>query len=353
MLLVDDDQAELGEGQEQRRAGAGHNPHRTVGDAAPDPLPDPWRDLGMPLGRPRAEARCEALDEALGQRDLGDEDQRLPATTERLGDRLEIDLGLARPGDAVDQRHRGAAGGDRLPQCRGAGGLLGIEDRCGMVRVGNPRHRRPRHFDGRQRARLEQPRDDAGADPRRGGEGRLRPRLAVRHDLKHAASRRRHARGRRPREVDAGDRRLGLERAGRAKHHPEHHAAAGHGVVRHPVDEGADLLRQRRRLVLFLYAPQAVMADLGVGRIVPHDADDVARAQRHPDDVARRDAHARRHRVAVGRGDGDGDEDGDDGFTHGTDMGGIRSATICSNTAPVRIVARGADESGNVGYGGR
>ena len=42
-------------------------------------------------------------------------------------------------------------------------------------------------------------------------------------------------------------------------------------------------------------------ADLLVGRVVPDHADHVARAKRHLDDVAGRDAHALGHRIAVGR----------------------------------------------------
>ena len=57
----------------------------------------------MPGDRRAAEARLEALEERLGQRDFGKQDQRLLALAQALGDRFEIDLGLARAGDAVEQ----------------------------------------------------------------------------------------------------------------------------------------------------------------------------------------------------------------------------------------------------------
>ena len=57
----------------------------------------------MPFGGPRAEALLAAGDELTGQRDLGHQHQRLLALPKGLRDRLEIDLGLARAGDTVEQ----------------------------------------------------------------------------------------------------------------------------------------------------------------------------------------------------------------------------------------------------------
>ena len=49
----------------------------------------------MPLGRLGAEALLATRDELAGQRDFGHEDERLLPARESLGDRLEIDFGLA------------------------------------------------------------------------------------------------------------------------------------------------------------------------------------------------------------------------------------------------------------------
>jgi hypothetical protein len=57
----------------------------------------------MPGHRLTAETGGEASQERLGQRDLGQQDEYLPALPNGLGNRLEIDLGLARSGDAVEQ----------------------------------------------------------------------------------------------------------------------------------------------------------------------------------------------------------------------------------------------------------
>ena len=57
----------------------------------------------MPGNRLAAEPRFEPLEEGLGQRNLWQEDERLFALPQTFGNRLEIDLGLARASDAVEQ----------------------------------------------------------------------------------------------------------------------------------------------------------------------------------------------------------------------------------------------------------
>ncbi len=57
----------------------------------------------MPGYRFAAEAGGEAGEKRFGQRDLGQQDKHLLALPNCLGNRLEIDFGLARAGDAVEQ----------------------------------------------------------------------------------------------------------------------------------------------------------------------------------------------------------------------------------------------------------
>ena len=73
----------------------------------------------MPFERPAAEARGEAVEELHRQRDLGQEDQRLLSFAQRFGDGFEIGLGLARPRDAVEQRH------GEFPLLHGVAQMLG------------------------------------------------------------------------------------------------------------------------------------------------------------------------------------------------------------------------------------
>ena len=75
----------------------------------------------MPDGGRDAEAVFEAFQPLGGQRDFGQQDQRLAVLAQALGDGFQIDLGLAGAGDAVQQGDRKVAGGDRLPQGGGGG----------------------------------------------------------------------------------------------------------------------------------------------------------------------------------------------------------------------------------------
>ena len=84
----------------------------------------------MPFRRAHAEARGEAVEELRGQRDLRHQDQALPAASDRFGHRLEIDLGLARAGDAVDERDRIAALGDRAFSAAAAALWSGVKSGC-------------------------------------------------------------------------------------------------------------------------------------------------------------------------------------------------------------------------------
>ena len=93
----------------------------------------------MPFGRLCAEAVLEALEKGVRQRDFRQQDQHLPALVERRGDRLEIDLGLARAGDAVDQRDADAALLDRRAQRVGDRLLVGRQFRLRIVRIGQRR----------------------------------------------------------------------------------------------------------------------------------------------------------------------------------------------------------------------
>src|SRR3546814_6512603 len=61
-----------------------------------------------------AEARRKAGEHRLGQRDFGEQDERLLARFDRGGDRLHIDFGLARSGNAVEQQGLERRGGHRL-----------------------------------------------------------------------------------------------------------------------------------------------------------------------------------------------------------------------------------------------
>ena len=115
VLFIDHDEPEIGVGQKQRRARADHDRRLAGRDRRPIARARARRQFRMPFHRPHAEAPREAVEKLAGQRDLRHQDQRLPAAADGLGDRLEIDLGLARAGDAVEQRDMEAAVGGERP----------------------------------------------------------------------------------------------------------------------------------------------------------------------------------------------------------------------------------------------
>ncbi len=140
----------------------------------------------MPLRGSRAEAGRETVEELGGQRDLGQEHERLPALPQRLGDRLEIDLRLARAGDAFEQGGGEGAGGDAGGEIVGRGPLVGVEDRRPMIRIEAGCDRLGRQFDEGERAVLYKPVDHAdraaGELGERGfGDGGLRFAIADPH----------------------------------------------------------------------------------------------------------------------------------------------------------------------------
>ncbi len=63
MLLVDDDEAKVGEGQKQGRARADDDLRPAAGRRSPDALTLALRQAGMPLGGPCAKARSEAVED--------------------------------------------------------------------------------------------------------------------------------------------------------------------------------------------------------------------------------------------------------------------------------------------------
>ena len=115
VLLVDDDQPDVGERRHDRQP----RPDHDVDVARPDPPP-----LVGPLPLPEArmderdagvEVRAQPVDERQRQRDLGDEDEGRAAGLERAGDRLDVDRRLAAAGDAVEQQRPRVGRGHRGP----------------------------------------------------------------------------------------------------------------------------------------------------------------------------------------------------------------------------------------------
>ena len=131
VLLVDDEQAEVGERREDRRAGA--DADARLAAAQPAPLV-----VALAVGEGRvqdrdavAEPGPEAGHGLRREADLGDEDDRRPAPGQHRLDRGQVDLGLARAGDPVQEQLALGAGDpvDRRDDLRGGALLLGKQPR--------------------------------------------------------------------------------------------------------------------------------------------------------------------------------------------------------------------------------
>ncbi len=136
VLLVDADQAEAQHRREDGRARS--DDHRRLSRDDPLALVAPLR-LGQARvehGDPVAEASLEAPQGLRRERDLGDEHDRPPASLERGGARLEVDLGLAAPGCPGEQE-MSAAGVERLDDPRDRL-LLWLGQLCRLRLAGEP-----------------------------------------------------------------------------------------------------------------------------------------------------------------------------------------------------------------------
>ena len=163
VLLVDDHQPEVGHGREDRRARADGDPRDPVANAAPLVAALSGGELRVQQGHPVAEARPEAGERLRGQRDLGDQRDHAPPPLERgLGAR-QVDLRLARAGDAMEQELAGACGRWRRRSPRSPpAARVGFDPAGGRAhrgRLGTTPHDRPR-------AARPAPWPPAGAGPR-------------------------------------------------------------------------------------------------------------------------------------------------------------------------------------------
>ena len=226
MLFIDDDEAEFGEWQKEGRAGADNHPRLAARRRRPDAFALALRQPGMPFGWSRAETSREPIEKLRGERDLRQEHERLASLTQRFGDRLEIDLGLARSSHALEQRSRERAVGDAPLKIISRGALVGVEQRRAEVRVERRRALLRRERNSGERAVGDEAVDDAYGAARPLSEHGLRRRRAAASERREdARPRLRHAR-RRLAGGDEAEFRRGRRRdlAG-ADRHAQQHAA--------------------------------------------------------------------------------------------------------------------------------
>ena len=295
MLLVDDDEPEVGERQEERRARPHHQPRVAGRHRRPGPPPRRLRHPRVPLRRPRPEARLHPVEELHRERDLRQEHQRLPPPRQRLGHRLEIDLGLARPGHALEQRRGIPPRRHRGPQPRRRLRLRGrkrprrrarVERRIGRVarRVlahQHPLRLQPLHHRRRDPGALRQL-QRREAEVAELGEGGQHPRPRLGHPLRLA-----------PGAAQDRPRRRRPAQARRPRGQPQHHRQRRHGIVGRPREELAHRRRQRRHVEHPRHVAQPARIEVAAAR-APDQPEHPPRPQRHLDEVARPRAARRR-----------------------------------------------------------
>ena len=166
MLFVDDDQADVLERREHRRARADDDVHVAAADALPLIVPLAVREAAVLDGDAVAEALAEERRDDRRERDLRHEHEHAPARVADARREPQVDLGLAAAGDAVQQRHLELPARRRSAQSRVERGVLlarqrGARDRrrrpCAAAvsngsrstrsarRLMKPRLREPRH----------------------------------------------------------------------------------------------------------------------------------------------------------------------------------------------------------------
>ena len=317
VLLIDDDEAEVGIGQEQRGPGARHDLDLAVGGGRPGARAHARGEAGMPFRRTHAEALRESVEELRGERDLRHEHENLAGAPNHFGNGFEIDRGLAGPGHAVDQRHRIAARRDFGAQRGGGLGLRRAQVRHGKVRTGRARDRLGRKRRGLQCPLIHKPVDHAGRDAGFLDNIALGVEQAVGEQRQDFFARRRHAQGNRPGEPHRDPRALRPELLAHAQRHAQHHAAGAERVIGDPIDEISQLRLERRDFELLGHVFEPIVEPRPRHAVAPHRAGRFARPQRHAHEIAGRKLEPRRHPIGIGLIEGDRHEDVDNLLGHG------------------------------------
>ena len=312
MLLIDDDQTERWKGQPQRGPGADHDLCPALGDGAPGLAALARAELGMPDRGLHTEACAKAPQPLSAERDLGQHHHHLMACIERRGDGLEIDLGLAGAGYAVENGDREFPGGDCLSQCVSDVCLRIGQDRAGTARIGAAKGRDLAHRDRLDRAEGSQATHHGGSHigfARDLGGSARRPVLQKRE---HATSGFRHSRCLVLPTPVRGPHRRRLHGGRHAHRHTQNGAALCKRVVGRPIDQAAERLGHRRRLQHCRHRLETRRLHVAFA-LTPDHADALHPAERHAHEGAGRNVGCKlfRHGVVVSAVERQRQQDGD------------------------------------------
>ena len=146
VLLVDDDQAKVAHRREHGRAGPDTDARLAAAQALPFVVALAHAERRVQHRHHVAKARLKSPQDLRRERDLGDQHDRRAAPLQGILDRVQVDLGLARAGHAVQQKAGtdGDVTGDRAVQRRQCALLIvGQRGRVHRSAAERPRHRPP------------------------------------------------------------------------------------------------------------------------------------------------------------------------------------------------------------------
>ncbi len=252
----------------------------------------------MPDHRVMAEAGGEAAQERLGEGDFGQQDERLAAAAQCLGDCFEIDLGLARAGDSVEQEGRELRLLHRRDQLRRRLALRRLQRRRVVRRVGLREGIVERDPDRLDRAHLHESADDIVRDSGDKGEFAHQS-LPFADPLQRLLPRFGQPLGQPSGRAIFGDGPPALERAGRGERHPQHGGDRREIIIRRPFDQPPQRLRQWWHVISVEKRAETIVAHF-LGRQpvrFPDHAEHLPRPERRDDDRARLHLHTLRHPV--------------------------------------------------------
>ena len=306
VFLVGDDQAQVRERQMKRRAGADHDPDFSFGDRPPGEAALGRRQVRMPFPRGGCKPRLEAFQPLRAEGDFRQQHQHLAALLQGLGDGLEIDLGLARPGNAIQHGDGEAAFQHRVLQALRRRRLIQrqVRSRLLPIRIGAGDAGRQLHRD--DRARVGEPLDDAGAGAGLAGQFGCRAGRPFGQDLEHPFPGLGGPESRGLAGARASGRLVGARASGRdgvedvgllhfrrrqgvghAHGHFQDRARGAQRIGGEPIDETPGYAGQGRAI-----EPADDVFQLGVGHMAiagsPDDAHGLAAAKGDLDEIARR-----------------------------------------------------------------
>jgi len=296
--LVDDDQAKIGIRQEQRGARADDHPGAAVRKRPPVVLALGLFHTAVPGQRFGTEPGFKTIEKRLGQGDFRQQHQHLPVLPQGLGNGLEIDLGLARAGHAVEQKRLESRRAHGLDQHVADSVLVLAEINRAEVRQRVRAGGKGRNLFPVKHSQFFQPPDYSDGYTRLVRQFADRT-LAVAQLVQCLLALRRHPVGDLAIPPIFADRPIVGKGGAARKHHPQHRCRRGKIIGGRPLDQPPQRCAQGRNIANFEQRTQFFRIDFLDRKTLgfPDNAGQLARTQRCHHDRARLDLHAVRNAV--------------------------------------------------------